>query len=120
MSDKKATLRITVGPVPLAEMGQAFVDKWHRIEAGDRAAEYRLSFDSLETMTRTLSPRRLDLLRYVRRHPVTRITQLARDLRRDYKNVHADVTALTEAGLLEKTAEGFRAPFAYLHTEIAL
>ena len=44
-----------------------------------------------------LTAKRLELLRYVRRHEVASVRAFAKALARDYHSVHADVEALTAA-----------------------
>ena len=102
-------------------MARRFVEAWRRAESGDRRAERHLSFDSFETLTRTLTPKRLELLRRVHAEPPKSIASLARALGRDYKRVHEDVEALVQAGLIER-AEGapLTAPFDAFETRIAL
>ena len=51
------------------------------------------------------SEKRIELLRHVARRVGLNIRQLAESLGRDYKNVHGDVTALLDWGLLEKDAQ---------------
>ena len=62
----------------------------------------------------------MELLRYVRRNKVTSIRALAKALGRDYSNVHADVQALTAAGLLAATDGGLRADYDVIDTRIAI
>lgn len=53
-----------------------------------------------------LTPKRMELLDYLkRRHPKS-ILDLARGLRRDYKNVHDDLKLLEEYGVVEKSGDG--------------
>ncbi|HLT78381.1 MAG TPA: hypothetical protein VKZ87_13435 [Ferrovibrio sp.] len=120
MSRKKAIVSITAGKITAADIRRDFLKAMKRAEAGDLTPEYRLQFESWESLVQTLTPKRLELIRYVRKHPVRRVTELARGLKRDYRNVHSDVAALSEAGLLEKTEQGFRAPFDRIATEITL
>ena len=68
----------------------------------------------------TLTPKRLDLLRYVRHHPVPSIRALATDLHRDYKNVHKDVEELERLGLLSRTADQVVAPYAEVDARFIL
>ncbi|MBV8963511.1 MAG: helix-turn-helix domain-containing protein [Hyphomicrobiales bacterium] len=67
-----------------------------------------------------LSPARLALLRHVHRHNVTSVRALAKALRRDYSNVHADVRALMEAGLLDAPGGSVRADYDVIETKIAI
>lgn len=103
-------------------MAQRFVAAWRRAEAGDMVAERHLSFASFATMTRVLTPRRLDLLRTLRHQTIASVAALSRVVRRDYRRVHADVDALTAAGLIERTPGGtaLRAPYDVIRTEIVL
>ena len=52
--------------------------------------------------TFTLTPARWELIDRLREVGPLSIYQLAKRLRRDYKNVHTDVTALLRIGLIEK------------------
>ena len=45
---------------------------------------------------------------------------LAKALSRDYSNVHADVQALTAAGLLDMTDQGVQADYDVIETRIAV
>ncbi len=87
----KQTARLHVGSVE--EMGKRFADAWRRLERGEKVRETHLTFFDLETMKATLSPKRLALLKHVRRHPAGSVAELAKTLGRDYKRVHSDVSA---------------------------
>jgi predicted transcriptional regulator len=67
-----------------------------------------------------LTGKRMELLHYVRRHEITSVRALAKALGRDYSNVHADVQALTAAGLLDATDGGVRADYDAIETKIAI
>ncbi len=98
----------------LETLGQRFVDAWHRAERGDLApdnAQITVGFESFETMVRVLSPKRLELLRHVHKHPAKNIRALAQALGRDYRRVHEDVEALEAAGLLDRDREGVRTEY---------
>jgi Fe2+ or Zn2+ uptake regulation protein len=53
-----------------------------------------------------LTPRRLELLEYVRMHSVTSIKDLTEKLDRNYKNVYDDLRALEEWGLVSLPRRG--------------
>jgi predicted transcriptional regulator len=116
MSDVK----ITVGGAMEEEASSRFVDAWHRAERGETFHERHLAFESWNTLVWVLTSKRMELLRYVRRHEVTSVRALAKALGRDYSNVHADVQALTEAGLLDASAGGLRADYDAIETKIAI
>ena len=102
------------------DMGRRFADAWKRAAAGKRVNETHLTFLDLESMLSTLSPKRLALLRHMRRNGPSSIKALAGALERDYKNVHSDVQALLAAGLLVKEGAQIVAPWDKVNAEMAL
>ena len=116
MSDVK----ITVGGAMEDEAARRFGDAWHRAERGETFRERHLAFESWDALARVLTGKRMELLHYVRRHNVASVRALAKALGRDYSNVHADVQALTSAGLLDTTDGGVRADYDVIETRIAI
>ena len=114
------SIKITVGGTMEDEASRRFVDAWQRAERGESFQERHLAFESWDVLSRVLTAKRMELLRYVRRHKVTSVRALAKALGRDYSNVHADVQALTSAGLLDSTDEGLRADYDAIETKIAI
>ena len=112
-------VKITVGGAIEDEASRRFIDAWHRAERGELVHERHLAFESWDALARVLTGKRMELLRYVRRHKVTSVRALAKALGRDYSNVHADVQALTSAGLLDATDSG-RADYDAIETKIAI
>ena len=102
------------------EASRQFIDAWHRAERGETFHERYLAFESWDALARVLTGKRMELLRYVRRNHVTSVRALAKALKRDYSNVHADVKALAGAGLLDATAKGVRADYDAIDTKIAI
>ena len=89
----------------------AFTRAWRQARAR-RKTTPRLAFGSIAELFSAVSEKRLELVRHVAGDEGLQIRPLARALRRDYKNVHTDVQALIELGLLEKDERGgLRAPF---------
>jgi predicted transcriptional regulator len=116
MSDVK----ITVGGSMEEDASRRFVNAWHRAERGETFHERHLAFESWDALARVMTGKRMELLRYVRRHKVSSVRALAKALGRDYSNVHADVQALTAAGLLD-TADGrVQADYDVIETKIAI
>ena len=113
-------VKLTVGGAIEGEASRRFVNAWHRAERGEKFHERHLAFESWDALARVLTGKRMELLRYVRRHNVTSIRSLAKALKRDYSNVHADVQALAGAGLLEASAKGVRADYDAIETKIAI
>ena len=105
------TAHLHVGDTP-GIIGTRVIDAWHRAERDEltaQNAELHIGFATWESMVRTLSPKRLALLRHVHQHPVKSVRALAQSLGRDYHRVHEDVEALAAAGLLDRDAHGLRA-----------
>lgn len=113
-------VNITVGGDIEKEASARFIDAWHRAERGETFHERHLAFENWDTLARVLTNKRMELLHYVRRNPVTSIRALAKALGRDYSNVHADVKALEAAGLVENTRKGVRADYDAIETRIAI
>ncbi len=112
--------KIQVHVDDLAAMGHRFVDAWHRVQAGEPVDETHVTFLSFQAMTETLSPRRLELLRFVRQHGAASVRELAASLGRDYKNVHQDVSALEAGGLLVREGRRLSAPWDEVQASIDL
>jgi len=104
----------------LAAMGKRFVNAWNRTQAGEAVDEAHVTFLSFQAMTEVLSPRRLELLRFVRQHGAASVRELAASLGRDYKNVHQDVSALEAAGLLVRDGRRLAAPWDEVQASINL
>lgn len=78
-----------------------------KLDSGGKvSAENHLSFGDLETLLRTLTPNRWATLRALKARGPLSIRALAAGLRRDYKAVHADVTALMAIDLIRRGSDG--------------
>jgi predicted transcriptional regulator len=93
-----------------------------RIDRGDvRARAASLSFESMETLLRVLTPNRWALLRQLRTLGASSVRALARALGRDYRGVHTDVATLIEVGLIEKQTDGkVLVPWSRITAEMSL
>ncbi|MBV9549337.1 MAG: hypothetical protein JO256_06645 [Alphaproteobacteria bacterium] len=116
MSDVK----ITVGGAMEQDASRRFVNAWHRAERGKSFHERHLAFESWDALARVMTGKRMELLHYVRRHKVRSVRALAKALGRDYSNVHADVQALTAAGLIDTADGGVQADYDVIETRIAI
>ena len=84
-----------------------FEAAWHL--ASGRAAPAPLSvlsFANLPLLMKSLTPARWSLIRHLKRSGPATIFALAKQLQRDYKNVHTDVARLLELDLLERAPDG--------------
>jgi predicted transcriptional regulator len=113
-------MKITLGGAMEDEASRRFIDAWRRAEGGETFNERHLAFESWDALARILTGKRMELLRYVRRHDVASVRALAKALGRDYSNGHADVQALAGAGLLNATGGGVRADYDAIETKIAI
>jgi predicted transcriptional regulator len=88
---------------------QDFGRVWKTGKAGRSA---RISFASPELLWKVLSAKRLDLLKALCGAGPVSIREAARRAGRDVKAVHGEVTALLNAGVLDRTDDG-RIVFPY-------
>jgi predicted transcriptional regulator len=93
-----------------------------RLDRGDHLhGEAHISFESMEELLKVLTPNRWTLLRTLRAKGPTSIRALAKALARDYRGVHADVTALIDAGLITRDDKGaIEVPWSRITAEMAL
>jgi len=115
-----SNVKITVGGSIEGEASRRFVDAWHRAESGETFHERHLVFESWDALARVLTGKRMELLRYVRRHTGSSVGALAKALGRDPSDVREDVEALMAAGLLEATDRGMQANYDTIETKIAI
>jgi predicted transcriptional regulator len=80
-----------------------FVQAW---KTGKPQKTARISFASPELLWRVLTAKRWELLKTLCGAGPVSIREAARRAGRDVKAVHGDVTALLNAGLLDRTEDG--------------
>ncbi len=114
-----ADVKILVGG-NLEDDATAFLDAWHRTESGELVRERVLAFESWEGLARVMTGERYRVLRHLHAHPEPSVSSLARALGRQYRRVHADVAALEEAGLLDRSAGAVRATADRITADIRL
>jgi predicted transcriptional regulator len=88
----------------LEDMGSRFIDAWKAAEAGRPVVRDNITFLSLESFLSTMSPKRLELMRHLRKNGPMSVRRLGQELARDYKSVHREVALLANAGLIERRA----------------
>lgn len=86
-----------------------FAQAWR---AGKAERSARISFTSPELLWKVLTAKRWELLKALRGAGPVSIREAARRVGRDVKAVHGDVTALLNAGVLDR-AEGGGIVFPY-------
>jgi predicted transcriptional regulator len=102
------------------EVEKRVIDAWNRAEAGEAVSEDHLTFLQWDTFSKTMTTKRLELLRHLHRHPQASILALSKSLGRDYKRVHEDVEILSLAGLIERDGNGLRAGYDEIRAVIAM
>ncbi len=120
MSNKKITVRTG----SLEEAAKEFIDIWHQVEKGNapQTPIEKISFKDQRLLFKTLTPKRFEILKYVHEQDGISIRSLAKELDRDYSNVHQDVKILLQLGLIlkDKKNDKYYVPWDVIVTEISL
>ena len=88
----------------LEESLNQFKGAWKSAARGVRVTPYQgVAFESMAQLLATITPRRWELIERLRREGPMTVYALAKILGRNYKNVHSDVKALEERGLIART-----------------
>lgn len=114
--------KITVRTGGLEEAAKEFINIWHQIEQGNTPLKTidKISFKDQGLLFKTLTPKRVEILKYVHEQDGISIRALAKKLDRDYSNVHQDVKILYQLGLILKNKNGYYVPWDVIVTEIPL
>lgn len=112
------TIKLNVGSID--DMGGRFIGAWHKLEQGEIVSETNLTFFDWSEMVSALSPKRLELLRYLHAHPEKSVASIAKALGRDYKRVHEDVSALEHTGLLIKENGYIKVPYDHVQANVSI
>lgn len=106
----------------LRDAAARVADAWHRAERGEAVEpQDTITFLTWSSLASVMTDKRLELLRHLNEHPTVSIRALARNLGRDYKRVHEDVTALEAIGLVERGDDGMlRAGYDEIQTSISM
>jgi predicted transcriptional regulator len=86
--------------------GDSMADFARAWKTGKPQKSARISFATPELLWRVLSPKRWELLKALCGAGPVSIREAARRVGRDVKGVHGDVTALLNAGVLDRTDDG--------------
>ncbi len=99
-------LNVKVGEKAKANLNRART-MMEALEHGDEVTPYfGIGFEDIGQMFAVFTPKRWDLLAALRESGPVTIAELARLLKRDYKNVHNDVEKLIEWLAVEKDEQG--------------
>ena len=96
-------------------------DASRAMKSGRAEREARISFATPELLWQVLTAKRWELLKALCGGGPMSIREAARRVERDVKAVHGDVTALLDAGVLNRTADGrIEFPFDAVKVEFLL
>jgi predicted transcriptional regulator len=79
-----------------------------------------ISFPTVELLWQTLTTKRWEILNAMTGEGVLSIREVARRIGRDVKAVHGDVSALVQAGIIDRAAAGVVFPYDAVHVEFTL
>jgi len=117
----KRVLYVHAGEAPQQALVRV-ANAMHTLEQGQvPEPRFELGFENMQQLLAVFTPKRWDLLAVLREAGAQSIMSLARRLQRDYKNVHTDVAALLEWGVIEKTEQQLIiAPFDEIKMDVLL
>src|SRR4051794_579204 len=101
---------------PTESMGD-FLHAW---KTGEPQKSARISFATPELLWKVLTAKRWELLKALCGAGPVSIREAARRVNRDVKAVHGDVTALLNAGILDRAEGGIVFPFEAVKVEFLL
>ena len=108
---KTVTLRVASRVAAKRRMAAAF--------AGEAQGEF-ISFATVDLLRKVLTTKRWEILQAITGQGELSIREVARRVSRDVKAVHGDVTALLNAGVVERTTAGVVSPYDAVRVDFTL
>jgi len=99
-------------------LSEALAEASQAMESGQPEGEARISFATPELLWQVLTAKRWELLRTLCGAGPVSIREAARRVGRDVKAVHGDITALLQAGVMNRTEDG-RVEFPFEVVKVA-
>ena len=114
-------LNVKVGEGIEANLGRA-ANAMIALKRGEKPKPYfGIGFQDIGQLFAVFTPRRWDLLAALREAGPTTTADLARRVKRDYKNVHNDISKLIEWRAVEKDDQGrIFTPYAKIVVDVRL
>lgn len=111
--------------IEIAPRGSVFKTARKQLKAAEArsgyGADYHLGFESARALFAELTPARIDLLEALHRHGPCSVYALAREVERNYSNVHTDIGKLEEHHLVTRTPDELVfVPFDEVEIRLAL
>lgn len=121
MKTANAVLHLTVGETMEVSLARASA-AMKAVKQGKSAKPYfGVGFDDVGEMFSVFTPKRWELIGALRESGATTIADLARQLKRDYKNVYNDCERLIEWMAIEKDENGLvYAPYSEIVVDMIL
>ncbi|MDZ7589797.1 MAG: hypothetical protein U5L05_03720 [Rubrivivax sp.] len=101
-----AVLNVTVGESVANSLARAGAAMQALQQGKTPQPHFGVGFSQVGQMLSVFTPKRWELIARLRETGPLTTAELARQLQRDYKNVHADVAALAEWPAVERAADG--------------
>jgi len=98
--------KISVGVEEAGRGYERFINAWNNAEGSDDPrSEVHLNVEDFAMLAAVLTPKRLDLLKVLRREGPMSVRSLSKVLGRDYQNVHVDSFELGKVGSIQRDHE---------------
>lgn len=114
--------KLEIGTRSLKEMGADVLEAWKRAEASEEVVPREaLYFADMPLLLSNLTAARWSLLEALKASGPMSIYALAKNLGRNYSNVHSDAGKLLTLGLIEKNEDGkVFVPWDEIHADFTL
>lgn len=106
--------------VTFSVASRADLNRRARAAFAGQAQGAHISFASVALLWQTLTAKRWEILQAMAGQGDMSIREVARRVDRDVKAVHGDVTALIQAGVLNRTDEGVEFPYDAVHVDFTV
>ena len=106
MKNDPAILHLTVGEPPSASLARAAAAMKAARQGKAAKPYFGVGFDEVGELFAVFTPKRWELIGALREGGAMTIAELARQLKRDYKNVYSDCERLIEWMAIEKDENG--------------
>jgi len=95
--------KVKINLKSLEDVGKETIEVMRSIESGKKVAAkpHEIVFSDFMALRSFLTPKRLELIRLIRKHAPRSIAELARLAKRDFARVYQDVQTLSEAGIVD-------------------
>ena len=95
--------KVKINLKSLEDVGKETIQVMRSIESGKKVApkSHQIVFSDFVALRSFLTPKRIELIRLIRKHAPSSIAELARLAQRDFARVYQDVQILSRAGMID-------------------